>query len=438
VKIVSVKCSIAQILLLLVLLSAVSNTQSQEDYKHIIYVPAGQTVTIDTPGLKRVAIGDGKIADVKVLRDTSEVLIIAKESGVTDLRVWYRKGFSERYLIQVDGISPGPNMDEVQKLLGDIAGIEIVKVRNTFLIDGEVTSKPDKVRIDAIAAQYPNIVSLVADPLLEKSQTILIKAQLLEVKKSALKKIGVNWEDVLNGPVFSIFADYRTNDIFRSISPPTGGNIFGAIGQDVGTNTYLGISSSLTSVINILMNDGDAKILAEPTLSCTSGGEANFLAGGEIPIPLVDGDGAMTVQFKQYGILLDISPVTDGEGFISTSVEVEVSAVDQSVEVLGIPGFTTRRAETEMNVQAGETMVIAGLVSHNDAKNVDKVPGLGQIPILGELFKSREFVANETELIVLITPQLLESGDKLNKEHISRFGEMSLEVDERMQFDILD
>ena len=146
----------------------------------------------------------------------------------------------------------------------------------------------------------------------------------------------------------------------------------------------------------------------------------------------------MTVQYKQYGIILNISPVTDGEGFISTSVEVEVSAVDQSVQVLGIPGFTTRRAETEMNVQAGETMVIAGLVSHDDAKNIDKVPGLGQIPILGELFKSREFVAKETELIVLVTPQLIESGGKLNKKHIYRFGEMNTQIDERINFDIMD
>jgi pilus assembly protein CpaC len=437
VKIVSVKkSSIKQVLFLFTLLSVFSDTQSQQDYKHIIYVPAGQTVTIDTPSIKRVSVGDGKVVDVKVLKDTSEVLVIAKEAGITDIRIWYKNGLSERYLLQVDGISPGPNMDEVERLLGDIPGISLNKVRNTFLIDGQVTSAADKARIDAIAMQYPNIVSLVADPLVEKSQTILIKAQLLEVKKSALKKIGIDWEDVLKGPVFSVFADYRTNDVFRSTFPP--GAAFGPIGQDVGTNTYLGISSSLTSVINILMNDGDAKILAEPTLSCTSGGQANFLAGGEIPIPLVDGDGQMTVQYKQYGIILNISPVTDGEGFISTSVEVEVSAVDQSVQVLGIPGFTTRRAETEMNVQAGETMVIAGLVSHDDAKSIDKVPGLGQIPIIGELFKSREFVAKETELIVLVTPKLIESGDKLNEKHISRFGEINAEVDERMNFDILD
>lgn len=435
-KIVSVKININQVLFLLTLLFVFSDTQSQQDYKHIIYVPAGQTVTIDTPSIKRVSVGDGKVVDVKVLKDTSEVLVIAKEAGITDIRIWYKNGLSDRYLIQVDGISPGPNMDEVERLLGDIPGISLNKVRNTFLVDGHVTSAADKARIDAIAMQYPNIVSLVADPLVEKSQTILIKAQLLEVKKSALKKIGIDWEDVLNGPVFSVFADYRTNDVFRSTFPS--GTAFGAIGEDVGTNTYLGISSSLKSVINILMNDGDAKILAEPTLSCTSGSQANFLAGGEIPIPLVDGDGQMTVQYKQYGIILNISPVTDGEGFISTSVEVEVSAVDQSVQVLGIPGFTTRRAETEMNVQAGETMVIAGLVSHDDAKNIDKVPGLGQIPILGELFKSREFVAKETELIVLVTPQLIESGGKLNKKHIYRFGEMNTQIDERINFDIMD
>ena len=424
------------ILLLILTISFAGFVNSEEEYKHILYIPAGQTVTVNTPNIKRVSVGNGSIIDVKVLYDTREILIIAKEMGVTDLRVWYKGGTSERYLVQVDGISPGPNEQEVESLLGNIPGIVIEKVRNSYLIDGQVSTQAEKARIDAIAQQYPNLVSLVTGPIIEKSQTVILKARLLEVKRSALKKIGIDWEDVLNGPVFSILGDYRTNSIYRSTAPP--GTLLGTLDSNVGTNTFLGISSQLTSVINILMNDGDARILAEPTLSCISGGKANFLAGGEVPIPLVDGNGQMTVQYKQYGILLNISPVSDEAGFISTSVEVEVSAVDDSVQVLGIPGFTTRRAETQMNVQAGQTMVIAGLVSHSDAKNVDKIPGLGQIPILGELFKSREFISKESELIVLVTPQLLNSGDKYTQQSVQRFDELNKEADHRMMFDIMD
>lgn len=423
-------------LFIVLLLLTIPNIQAGNEFKHVLYVPAGQTITITAPGIKRVSVGNGKIADVKVLSDTQEVLVIAKEAGVTDLRVWFRSGSSDRYLLQVDGISAGPTYEEVNRLLGSIDGITVDKIRNTYLIDGQARSISDKKRVEAIAEQYPNLVSLVRGPTVERAQTVFLKARLLEVRKSALKKIGIDWGDVLDGPIFSVLADYNTNDIFRStIAPGTG---LAPLGSDVGTNYFFGMSSGLSSVINILMNDGDARMLAEPTLSCISGGQANFLAGGEVPIPLVDSDGQMSVEFKQFGILLNISPVADGEGFIQTSVEVEVSAIDPSIQVLGIPGFSTRRALTQMNVQAGETMAIAGLVSHEDAKNVDKLPGLGQIPIVGELFKSREFISKETELVVLVTPQLIASGDQLLQQQINRYDEMNNAAKNNLKFDILD
>ena len=115
--------------------------------------------------------------------------------------------------------------------------------------------------------------------------------------------------------------------------------------------------------------------------------------------------------FKQFGIILKIEPRTNDAGLIRTKVGVEVSSVDKGIQVLGIPGFATRKTNTEMNVQAGETMVVAGLFSAEDAKTVVKVPGLGQIPVLGKLFKSRQFRRGESELVVLVTPQIIQPND---------------------------
>ena len=168
-------------------------------------------------------------------------------------------------------------------------------------------------------------------------------------------------------------------------------------------------------------------------MTCVSGGTADFLAGGEVPIPVRDQFGTPNVQFKEFGIILRFSPLVDADRFIRTDVEIEVSAVDDSISVLDIPGFLTRKTNTRMNVAEGETMVIAGLVSRDDAKNVSKLPGLGQIPVIGELFKSRQFRKQQSELVVLVTPYIVEPGGTRNREYQERFNELSSAADEKLR-----
>jgi len=133
-----------------------------------------------------------------------------------------------------------------------------------------------------------------------------------------------------------------------------------------------------------------------------------------------------------------MEPVSDPEGYISTHVSVEISTVDDSIRVLDIPGFLTRKTETDMNVMQGETMVISGLVTSESAKSVDKIPGLGNIPILGELFKSRSFKNNETELVVLVTPHIIDPKHRINKRWIQRAGELREQSDKDLEFKLLD
>lgn len=305
----------------------------------VLSVPEGQSLVLRSPGVKRVAAGNGSIIDIKVLDDTQEILVLGRKAGTTDLRIWSRDGTSIAYLVQVLGI-----------------------------VDPIVTP----------------------GPTLQPEATILIKARLIEVRKSALREIGFDWADVAAGPFFS-------------------------------TSGGVDLATSLNSVINLLMDRGDARLLAEPTLTCINGGQADFVVGGEIPIPVQNQDGALNVMFKQFGILLNVEPQANDAGLIRTKVGVEVSSVDKANSVLGIPGFVTRKTNTEMNVQSGEPMVIAGLFSADDAKTVAKLPGLGSVPVLGELFKSRQFRRGETELVVLVTPQIVAANSPFVMEGVERF-----------------
>ena len=419
---------------------ALAAVQPERPELHSITV--GKTLLLKAKGVSRVALGNGEVAQVKVLKDTQEVLLIAKQQGVTDLRIWSRNKPPQMYVVQVQGAVQGPEQGELERLVESMPGVTLEKVNNSFILGGEAKKQQDLAQAEKIAESYDNVLSLVKAPLFEHQQTVLIHARFMEVNRSALQRIGINWADLINGPTFSFLGDYQTNGVFRGTALPAGGALApGATGLplNVGTgNSYFGLSTSLTSVINILDNNGDARLLAEPTLSSISGGQAKFLAGGEFPIPVTSNNGVTNVSFREYGINLEVSPLVDASGYIQTKVDVGVSSIDQSVTVLGVPGLLKRTASTEMNVYDGETMVIAGLFSQEDAKIIDKVPGLGDLPILGELFKSREFRNKETELVVLVTPTIIRGNDDTVTASENKFNRLSTESESFKKFGLMD
>jgi pilus assembly protein CpaC len=353
----------------------------------VLTIPVGQSLLMRYPEAKRVAAGDGNVIDVKVFEDTREILVLGKKEGVTDLRIWSRDGSTLAYLVRVLGI--------------------------------------------------PEAAPAAPSEALEAQSTILIKAKLIEVKKTALRDIGVDWADIAAGPVFGTLDEFVTNEHFRVV--PEGVEGLSGLPLQLGTNNhYFAMTTVVESVINLLVNNGDARLLAEPTLTCINGGQADFLVGGEVPIPVQNQDGALNVIFKQFGIILNVEPRANELGLIRTKVGVEVSSVDKAISVLGIPGFATRKTNTEMNVQSGETMIVAGLFSSEDAKTVVKVPGLGSIPVLGELFKSRQFRRGESELVVLVTPQIIGADADAVKTGEQRFEDLKGESDERLKFKLAD
>jgi pilus assembly protein CpaC len=209
----------------------------------------------------------------------------------------------------------------------------------------------------------------------------------------------------MTGPTFATAGDLVGNALFR----PAGDVFSEGLPNTVKPfSTYFGIASNITSRINFLASTGDAVTLAEPVLSCTNGGTASFLAGGEVPYPSIGSNGQTMVQFKEYGIKLQVSPMIDAAGNVRAIVNTEISQLDPAVSVQGTPGLLTRRAETQVNVRSGETIVISGLLSAENSKDIDRLPGIGKLPVIGSLFRSNNTRNSVSELVIFVTPEVIE------------------------------
>ncbi len=393
---------------LLILLSscAVPPAWTAQLETHDLTLFRGEARVLNEPSIRRMAVGDGKTLSASLL-DGRQVLLLAEEEGQSSLHLWRQNGSEASYSITVVPADAGRMLGEVRALLGNARNIEARIVGDKIVLEGNDVSGEQARRLDEVSKRYPQIVNLISTVGLE--QMIAIDVSILEFRKTALREIGILWDTTgINGPNYGI-----VGDIHRSDSLGAGGVGVGRVpGVPTGDlvspfASYFGITSTITSAISAAVNKGDATFLAEPRLTAKSGASAKFLAGGEVPIPLANGFGNVTVQFKPYGVKLEVKPVVSSSGVITTSVLTELSAIDSNLLVDGIPGFITRRTETEVNLKAGQTLVISGLFDGTATRALDKVPGLGDIPVLGELFRSRQYRKNKTELVIFLTPRVV-------------------------------
>ena len=405
-----------------------------EKYSDTITIVEGQTRLLRIPGVMRVSIGHPEVANAQAT-GPDEVLLTGLGDGVTDVRVWKDNGVQIRYLLKVVDTSWVQILEIANIVLADVEGVNAREENGIVFIEGRILREQDITIIEdmkqklAKETKAGNVVFNVVKPSASRQAMIMLDVQVVEVRRDDLKDIGVEWAETANGPFFQILGEFRgVADFDRTDS------FFGfGVDQDDGTPF-----TEITSVIKLLQTKGIARVLAQPKLVTKSGSEAEFLAGGEIPIPVRGLDGELTVTFKQVGVVLDMQPVADPDGFIATKLNVEVSEVDNSVEVLGVPGFTTRRTKMEMNSQSGQTMVISGILKAEDSKSVAKMPGLGSIPIIGELFKSRDFQQKTTELVVFVTPYLVDPESKWNKDMLDYSNELSRDAKKDLKFSLFD
>ncbi|MDB5764478.1 MAG: flp pilus assembly protein secretin CpaC [Herminiimonas sp.] len=382
----------------------------------------GEVKILPVDKIQRIAVGNGKLFSTSVL-DNKELLLIAEAVGDSSLVIWSDKNRKTVYTVRISPRDAGDANRNVSALLKDIPGIQITPVGTNVIISG-TASKENLQRIATAVRMYPQAASLVREEEVSMKKMVYMKVQIIEMKKSLLDNIGLQWPGSFDGPKVGFSGNFGTD------RPQTQGPLKGILPvPNSGLLTYLGISSLISTTINIAKNNGDAYMLAEPELSARSGGEAKFLAGGQIPLPAISSLGGGSVEFKDYGVRLSIKPVADDQGNIMASVKTEISSIDSSVSVQGIPGFLTRQSETEVNVKNGETIVMSGLVNTDMSNDTTRVPGISNIPVLGRLFRSDNFKSGRTDLVILVTPTITDPASTINRERL----EKSMDIRERFE-----
>lgn len=389
----------------------------------------GQAHLIDAPGVRRIAVGNGKSIQATAI-DKSQVLVLPEAPGQSSLHLWPRRGPPLAYRIRVVSTETGRLLAGVRSLLGGEGNLRVGLVGERVVIEGEQPSVAQTVRLQTLVETYPSLVNLVGEA--GRERMIAMDVRMVEIKRSALENIGVRWDPAANGPSFGVVGDIHRGSAFDP------GGAAAGVGLETGSgvapfSALFGVATSIRSMINLLEQNGDAVVLAEPRLSCRSGGSARFIAGGELPVPFASGLGTVSVGFKEYGVKFEVAPVASESGVIAAKIATEISAIDFGVQVQDVPGLTKRRAETEVNLRENETLVIAGLLNEEASRSIDKVPGLGELPILGALFRSREFRNNRSELVVFITPRFVTPTSETQRAAIERSAERVEQARERLQ-----
>lgn len=260
----------------------------------------------------------------------------------------------------------------------------------------------------------PRLSARLSKPVIE------LEVQVVEFKSRHLQRLGIRWQQVLNGPSVGVISDWVGGNHFRVAAAVEGLNPVEALQLPAGHYGYAGLATSFRSQLEMLNEQGQARMLATPVLRTESGQTAEFLAGGEVPLPQTNMQGAMDVSFRSYGIGLKILPEQLDDGSIRTHVVTEVSNLDPAVSVQGIPGLLTRRTESVVAVEVEETFVISGLRSEDTSVSEEKLPGLGRLPGVGAAFRHRQQQRQETELVIFITPRVVNDRTRSQNQRRQR------------------
>ena len=372
----------------------------------------------------RVAIGNGKVISPTILE--TEMVLLGEVPGNTSMRVWTADGKQSNYEISVMGV----DLKRISDMLKSFPSVSLERVGDLVLLTG-TASKVDLSRIADIVKLFPSTHNAVREEGVTMRRMVYFKVQIVELKKSLGESIGVKWQNSITGPVAGLSANIQSNPNFRApVALPAPFTDTKIPLEGFSWRPFIGLTTSITSMINLAVDSGDAFILASPELSARSGGKAEFLAGGQIPI-LAAGtaNSPPTVTFKDYGIRLSIEPVADEKNNVVAVLKTEVSNVDLSNSVAGNPGFLTRKTDSEFNVQSGQTIVLSGLVNKELAADVSKLAGLGDVPILGPLFRSKNYRSGRTDLVIFVTPTVIDPSSSINQGQLQKASEIEQKYD---------
>ena len=460
----------------------------------VIALGVGQQKVLQLGNIARVAIGEPEIADVKQVGGGSELLITGMGEGRTTLLVWRINDTRLSYLVVVRRQDPRELAGEVRALIGEREGVQVRIVGDHVVLEGETLTADDFDRVQQVSQLYPSVKSfvrpsgnakrlaaealnrslqrngltgvtasvlgstlvldgsvdsrddlrrleLITRAAAEKAESfvtvgarrmILVEVDFVEASSGSTKAVGIK-------PPSSFVSTGEGASATVSVVRPIPGLDSGQTQKSASLGLSAGAATDFSAAARF--DEGAVRVLSRPRLVCASGEKAEFLAGGEIPVVMVT-QNQSAVEFKKFGVLLHITPTADRSGNIAAEIHAEVSDIDRSVSVrangFDVPGLRVREVKTSVTVRDGETIVLSGLYNSAEDKEVSKVPLLGHIPVLGELFKSRSFVEHKTELAIYVTPRLISPEGEREKEMIEGARKLYDDAGDSVSFSLFD
>ncbi len=474
----------------------VVNILVSADTRMNLYV--GQVKSIRVGEVSRVAVGQDKVLQTIVL-DNGRILFIPTAEGETDVKIWLKNGTYRGFKFNILAANMGGRKVIAQSLLRTFPGLRVTAVDKHIIVEGKISPVDQKIyqsvigkidnvislvnpnkfniyqtkqllsafgveaiqikkagkrlivggeidptnlkALEAVISKIPNISSLIKPQKFVKERMVRLKVRVVEIDANYGRQLGIKWDDDAAGPIFSIATPLISNNTFGVVPTPdsVGGVDFVDILQRTPNKslTDLRFTTSIFSRLNFLETNGKASTLAQPELLARSGSEANFSVGGELPIVFTNNDGPQVV-FKPYGVSVKMTPLVNRKNEIVLKLKAEVSSVDKTNTVLNVPGLKTTNASTTINAYDGRTIAIAGLLSVTKGNDNAKIPYLGGLPIIGNLFKTKGKTFSKRELVFLITPELVTPKNENNtslklREEIKRLESFQVPLDRDVQ-----
>lgn len=374
-------------------------------------VGQNQSVVLNASGVYKVAVANPEIADVVVISST-QVMLVGKKAGSTTLHIW-RSGGQFTYTVLVNGNDAGA-AEMIKSLLG-YPDVNVSVAGGKVILEGMVENQYQRDRAEKLAGAYGEVVNMLE---MSHPKQVRIESRIIEISTDKVKNLGIAFGNAADSGSSSGSSDNS------SVSLGTEGSFgFGQSHQntvDTGRPfNWFGSYANINAQLNALVKNGDAKILSQPYVITMSGEKADILIGGEIPVPVNTDDNTVTVEWREYGIRLQIEPIVQQDDGVDTKIQTEVSSLDWSSAVnatsatgVRIPGLLSRKANSHVLMQPGMTMAIGGLISSTESKSVSKIPLLGDIPILGQFFRNTSKTRERKEILILLTPILVDSDYK--------------------------
>lgn len=402
-----------------------SNQESGEP--QTLHLLVGRSLVISSPTrIKRVSLADPEIAEAIVVSPT-QVLVNGRKPGGVSLMIWDEADQSQAFELSVD-IDVLGLTQKIHEVF-PTENVHIDTSRDVVILTGNISSSvvADKI-LEVVKAAAPKVTNMMQIPAPPEGE-ILLEVRFAEVDRTLLNQFGIN---ILSLPGAKNVGTIST----QQFSPPTlqssGSSSNSSVNSTFALQNLLNIfifrpDINLAATIQALQEQNILQILAEPNLMTSAGKEASFLAGGEFPYPVPQSSGAgfttITIQFKEFGVRLTFTPTFDPNGQIHLKVKPEVSSLDytNALQINGytVPALSTRRMESEVDLSDGQSFAIAGLLDNRVTDQYEKIPWIGDVPVLGQLFRSKSLNHSKDELLVVVTPVIVKPG--VGQPHLPTF-----------------